>query len=157
LPSSSFLEKKDEKNFSGPDKARLFFEMSFDYPTKRKVYKAVYDYFLLVKNDDYDNYMHELMVSDIKNIRKDVIMIPAFDDSFSSTSKSMYQISLKEQTFWQELLMPFNDNRHCHLSVENNKIFAELVDTWINGEPVDIDVDKFVDPVREKFYYMDLP
>lgn len=103
------------------------------------VYTAVRDYFLYVQNAEYDSYVHNLMVDEIKRKRPDTILIPSFKDSFNGVSVSMRDIQAKEDdmNYVQE------DSRHCHMSEANNKIFAAKVQEWLAGNPVNINLDDF--------------
>ena len=38
------------------------------------------------------------------------------------------------------------------MTAENNAIFADKVEEWINGAPVYINVDDFVAPANKEFY-----
>lgn len=104
------------------------------------VYNAVKDYFLYVQNSQFDNYIHNLMVEEIKRKRPDVILIPSFKDSFKGVTVSIRDIQEKEDgmTYIQE------DYRHCHISEVNNKIFASKVEEWLEGSYVDIDINNFI-------------
>jgi hypothetical protein len=103
------------------------------------VYNAVKDYFLYVQNAEYDSYVHNLMVEEIKRKRPDTILIPSFKDSFNGVTNSMRDVQEKEDgmNYVQE------DSRHCHMSETNNKIFASKVEEWLAGIPVSINLDDY--------------
>jgi len=104
------------------------------------VYNAVKDYFLYVQNSQFDSYVHNLMVEEIKRKRPDAILIPSFRDSFNGVTVSMRDIQQKEDgmNYIQE------DKRHCHMSENNNKIFAAKVEEWLHGKLVSIELDDFI-------------
>jgi hypothetical protein len=103
------------------------------------VFNAVKDYFLYVQNSQFDSYVHNLMVEEIKRKRPDVILIPSFKDSFNDVAMSVRDIQEKEDgmNYVQE------DRRHCHMSEINNKTFASKVEKWLAGSPVDINLDDY--------------
>jgi len=103
------------------------------------VYNAVKDYFLYVQNSQFDSYVHNLMVEEIKRKRPDVILIPSFKDSFNGVSVSMRDIQEKEDG----MIYVQEDTRHCHMSESNNKMFASKVEDWLAGNPVRIDIDDY--------------
>ena len=115
------------------------------------VYKAVKDYFLHVQNTQFDNYVHNLMVEEIKRKRPDVILIPSFIDSFNNVTASIRDIQAKEDKAWGVEYVQ-EDTRHCHMTEENNKIFASKVEKWLDGEQVNIDINDYVTPPNKEFY-----
>ncbi len=119
-------------------------------------YNTAKQYFLLLQDFDYETYIHNLMVEDILKKVPGVILIPAFSNSMSSfNGSSMYDITLKETVAWGETessLKKYNDVRNCHMTAENNAIFADKVEQWINGADAYINVDDFCSPTNKEFY-----
>jgi hypothetical protein len=68
----------------------------------------------------------------------------------------MLYIYAKENTAWnlagETVIEEYNDIRNCHMTTENNVIFADKADKWINGEPVHINLDDFVTTTNKDFY-----
>jgi hypothetical protein len=114
-------------------------------------------YFTYLQNVPYDNYVHNLMLNDIRNLRQDVILIPGFLNSFPNISGcSMHYICAKEHTAWNldwsAAILDFEDIRNCHMTIENNAIFATKAKEWLNGKPVHINLDDFVTTTNKDFY-----
>lgn len=116
-----------------------------------KTLHAVCDYYLYVQNYNFEKYVHRLMTEQIKRTRPDTVLIPAgdkLDDIF--VGASMCDIETKENNAWGgERVI---DTRHCHMTAENNAIFAIKVEEWLNGKPVQINLDDFVTPMNREFY-----
>ena len=151
---------------AGKDKLNKFFTGLYDFKlvvptsnfTNEVIKEAVKQYFIYLQNQVYDRYVHSLMVADIKTIRPNIILIPSFgSSSFVFTGASMYDITLKENTAWgfadpAIIAEKYRDRRNCHMTAENNVIFAGEVEKWINGEPVHINLDDFVITTNKDFY-----
>ena len=120
-----------------------------------KVIDAAIGFFLHVQNDKYEKFIHNLMIEEVKRVRPDAIIIDAFGSP--PAFDSMYQIQLKEERAWNysPLVASFSDRRNCHMTVENNAIFAEKVEEWLHGAPVKINLDDFVTPMNKEFYLKD--
>lgn len=122
----------------------------------KKAFQAVKQYYFFIHDLDNDCYLQSLMIDDIKKKRPDTIIIPAFNTSFGMEKKinSMNDIMCKENDHWridESNIKYFSrehylDTRHCHLTFENNCIFAEKVLQWLNGTPFSINLDDFVTP-----------
>jgi len=130
---------------------------------KLKIYEAIRDYFYYVKNNEFDNYVHKLMFDDITRTRSDAIVIPALlmSDPYISSPEndnSVSRINAKETAAWgiTDLVArnhrDFIDIRNSHMTIENNEIFANKAQEWINGKPVIIDLNDFVTPMNKEFY-----
>lgn len=85
----------------------------------RKIAKAVYNYYIHVENSEYDHYVHELMIDDIKRIRPDGIFIDGMKD--------LNQVHHKENAHYNKIdnIEKYTDLRNCHLTETNNYILAE--------------------------------
>jgi len=125
-----------------------------------QVFKAVVGYFLYLKNTKFDQYVHNLMIDNILSIRSDIILVPTSTNSiwFYKGKNVMMDIWEKENIAWDWKPAGagfFNeDTRHCHMTAENNKIFFEDVIKWLDGSPVNIDVENYIQPrVEDKDLY----
>jgi hypothetical protein len=116
-----------------------------------KTLDAAIGYFEYIQNVNYDKLVHNLMLEEVKRVRPDAIVLEAFG---SPDFDSMFQIQLKEEIAWNysPIVSSFNDRRNCHMTVENNAIFAEKVEEWLHGAPVKINLDDFVTPMNKEFY-----
>jgi hypothetical protein len=125
---------------------------------ERSYLEAGNQYFTYLQDDTYDRYIHNLMLKDVKELKPDIILIPAFLNSwFNVNGFGMNNISSKENTAWnltwkKIIEEKYIDLRNCHMSIENNAIFAEKAEQWINGEPVYIDLNDFVTTTDKDFY-----
>jgi hypothetical protein len=127
--------------------------------SKKLAYEAAYQYFLYLKDFDYDNYIHSLMLDDVKSCiaKNNFIIIPAFNNSLhNGNHSSMCQIFEKENTHWnidnETINRNYYDFRNCHMTAENNEIFATKAEEWIAGKPVHINLDDFVTTTNKDFY-----
>ena len=124
---------------------------------EQMVWEASNHYFTCLQDDEYDMYIHNLMLDEIKRIRPDIILIPAFQNSwYNIQGGSMLYICHKENTAWNldltTVVIQYQDNRNSHITAENNAIFATKAEKWINGEPVHINLDDFVTTTDKDFY-----
>lgn len=134
-----------------------------DFALIKKAFHAAQNYYYFIQRQENEIYLHKLMIEDIKKIRSDIIFIPAFATSFGNYENitSMWQIMEKEDAHWRTdpanhkyFADNYSDLRHCHLTEENNFIFAEKVFQWLNGNSVVINLDDFVcpkDPITRYF------
>jgi hypothetical protein len=122
--------------------------------TKLKIYRSAADYLAYIQDDVYERYIHWLMVRDILTIRPDAILIPTVSDSLENYHGDvMVDITIKEDiAFNYTPNIYHNDIRNCHMTKENNEIFAGKVEEWLNGNPVYIDINDFVAPNNTEFY-----
>jgi hypothetical protein len=124
---------------------------------EKLVWEAANQYFTCLQDDDYDRYIHNLMLDNITKIRPDIILIPAFQNSWYNINSNFVQdIYYKENTAWDfdstTVITQYRDNRNCHMTAENNEIFATKAEQWINGKPVHINLDDFVTTTNKDFY-----
>jgi hypothetical protein len=148
-----------------------FNELSINYIKKTnpnnitgmKQLEAVRDYFLYICNWEKDYYINQLILDDIKKIRPDIILIPAFQVSWSSPSHPisyLNQISDMEIKHWNlsqddvSSATGYVDCRKCHMSERNNQILFEKSLKWLKGDPVEFDLSDFEKPTepREKYF-----
>jgi len=124
---------------------------------ERLVWEAANQYYSCLQDDDYERYIHNLMLTEIKTIRPDIVLIPAFLNSWYNVSGgTMIYIYHKENTAWNfdstTVVTQYTDNRNCHMTAENNAIFANKVEKWLDGELVYIDLNDFVTTTDKDFY-----
>lgn len=126
---------------------------------ERKIIKAVKNYYLYLHNPEYDNTLHNLWLEDIKIKFPSVVMIPAFEPSIPNLeSDALINIVQKEQKYFDLTdMIPANSNfydaRKCHLCEENNLILGKKILEFLNGSPVKLNVNDFVNPSKNKDYY----
>lgn len=132
----------------------------------KKHIDAVENYFLYVKNDEYDEYIQNLLIKKLKNLKSDIIFIPCFSKSIDPlTTTPLCEIGYKElhhffgdiplQRIYKDLATDnLTDARKCHMTEENNYIlYNEYILKFLEGSPVKIDIDKFQIPTKSLNYY----
>jgi hypothetical protein len=123
---------------------------------KKLAYEAAAQYFLYLQDNVYDNYIHELMLKDIVRSKEDIIFVPAFKNSWHGSNFSMHQIYLKENEYWNidddTIRNEYTDIRNCHMTAENNELFAIEAEKWLDGKPVHINLDDSVTTTNKDFY-----
>ena len=107
-----------------------------------KKMQSIMDYFLYVLNFDEEEFKIKLYMDYVKRTRPDALIISAH---------SMADIASMEMNHWgkkfDELMSQgYKEVRKCHLSTENNIIFADLINNWINSGIFTLDKDIFVKP-----------
>jgi hypothetical protein len=119
------------------------------------VFKAAEQYYLNLANRDFDIFVHGQIIKEIIRLcrkrEKKLIMIPAFDTTITRRSAfqcSLFDVSSKELTTQfgkknQGYVMEKN-TRSNHMSVENNIVFAGIVDKLLRNEVFSIGLDNFV-------------
>jgi hypothetical protein len=126
---------------------------------------AIRDYFLYILDWEKDKEMNQLMLDDIKRIRPDTILVPAFQASWTTLPQPISwldQISDMEMKHYNITHDDLNkkdghaDCRKCHMSERNNQILYEKSLKWLKGHPVEFDISEFEKPnePREKYFTM---
>jgi len=125
-------------------------------PFQKLAWKAAKQYYSYLQDTTYDNYVHNLMLKDIKENIPNIILVPAFLDSWTNADSAMVQITLKENASWNlkwgYIIKNLKDIRNCHMTAESHEVFAMNVEKWLNGEPVYINLDDFVITTNKDFY-----
>lgn len=125
----------------------------------QRYYNAAKEYFMYLQDNQYDSYIHSLMVRDAIQKVPNLIVIPAFPNSdVPGINISMHHIYIKECEGWGETehtAKEYRDIRNCHMTKENNVIFAKKVEEWISGSPVYINVDDFESNPDNKSDYLE--
>jgi hypothetical protein len=99
------------------------------------------------------------MLDDIKYKFPKIILISGFPSSVPwLRTGSMVSIAQKEQKFFNlGDGMPndpnFYDARKCHMCEENNEIFGKKVIEFLDGAPVKLNIDNFVNPTKDINHY----
>jgi hypothetical protein len=128
-------------------------------PARRTKLKAICDYFIHVKNDDYDNVTHKLMIKDILEKHDSVLMLPCFENSGIDGKIPLLKISEFEANFWnfKNTILPNSDteydSRKCHMCEENNLMLGQEVYNWVKTGNYNLTPDKFKTPTKEFSHY----
>jgi hypothetical protein len=137
------------------------------------IMNAVLGYYTYIHNQNQIDICHRLIVDSITGINKNSLIIPCF--AISVPGKLLYRRSLvdisdnelpslkllnqKGYKPWELIndSWTFTDYRKCHLSEENNKILADIIDSnIINKETfLDININDFKQSINSvEFYYL---
>ena len=126
---------------------------------ERKTLTSVYNWIIFGRNEEQEISLHELMIDSVKRMHKDVLIIPCFnfDQSRVESKYSMFDIHhIDIQHYnidWQDSKKiwhrrPLRPNgrelRACHMNDENNIIFANKINKWIDTGTFNLDVNNFV-------------
>lgn len=108
-----------------------------------EIVNAVKSYYMYIENLSERAYFQQCAVRDLRRIRPDGLFF----------ENELWDVSFAEDEFYLKgkNRNDYFDNRHCHLSVENNKRLAELVDEWIKNPSVSFNLDQFILPPTTPF------
>lgn len=115
-------------------------------PEKRPFFKAALDYFKYIQHNGYDDYTHRLMKKDVRCQRPDGLFIDSLDELGAVWSMENAHYGIDCNTVNSE----FRDIRHCHMTPQNNLIFANMTKEWLLGNTFTFSLDKFVTPIEPK-------
>lgn len=132
-------------------------EVCFDYNKKVRL-NAVYSYFKYIKNDNFDNLIHKMLIDRISKKHNEMLMIPSFDRSGILGQLPFASISEFEAAFWNLTdVLPHGqdmfDARKCHMCEENNLMVGEEIFNWVKTGKFNLDPNKFKTPTREFEHY----
>jgi hypothetical protein len=156
LKVATWLPLDIEQQFIVPTMVK--FLNKFDLVHYQKLaWEAAKQYYDYLQDINYDDYIHNLMLKDIKETVSNIILVPAFLDSWTNVNSAMVQITSKENKFWglcwEDVIEKYKEDiRNCHMTAENNAIFASKVEEWLNNKPVHIDLNDFVINTKKDFY-----
>jgi hypothetical protein len=122
-----------------------------------RAYQAVKDYYSYIQDDEFDYYIHSLMLNDIKKISNNIIMIPAFKNSYpeKNINMSLYDIYIKENKKFNfsQFSTNLKDTRNCHMTYENNLILGNKIMNCLKTETnLELSIDDFEFPDNADFY-----
>lgn len=133
-------------------------ESCFDFQRKTKL-NAIRDYFIYVKNDEFDNLIHQLLIEDILKKHNSVLMIPCFTSNDIDSKLPLIKISEFEAAFWNftDTILPNTDTvydaRKCHMCEENNLMLGKEIFNWVTTGNFILDPTKFMKPGKEFTHY----
>jgi len=165
LPIPNYDDAFSQHHHNVESVNRLKLRFQYD-PIASKYVEALEDYYTYLQDIEYDKYAQYTLVDHVQRLRPDTILIPCFQDSFRTISgHPMEQIGFNELKYlfnWKNFDHNiFNDfykkglteARKCHMCEENNFIFYQDVLRWLDGDPVYINVNKFVAPSKPVSHY----
>lgn len=119
-------------------------------------YNAVLDYYKYIQDDEYDKYIHRLMIDDLTKICSNIMLIPAFKNSIPGRKRtSLIDIRTKENNAWGfDYFVPdgYFDIRNCHLTKENNSVLAKKIIESIDSNFLNLNINDFQTPMDKEFY-----
>jgi hypothetical protein len=120
-------------------------------PYLKNVANALEGYYKFIMNADADRLFHTLLVKEIKTIRPDALIIPCIyniDKEIWPAHETLYNISNIDVVYYNlnTQTAHLSDKRHCHMSQENNYIFASIIADWVSSGSFNFDINKFVAP-----------
>jgi vacuolar-type H+-ATPase subunit E/Vma4 len=108
------------------------------------------NYLLYIQDAEYECYLQELMIQDVLSMDKNLILIPCYNNNSAlKTAGSLFDVFLKENDAWNYKIHVDNgiDIRNCHMTAENNKIFAGKIIAYIEqGKEIDLNINDFMSP-----------
>ena len=127
--------------------------------------EAIENYFLYVKNDEYDEHVQWLFVEKIKRLKPNTVIVPCFYDSIKTlTTTPLCEvghnelIQLHDGLDLKKIYKKLQDDgrsdaRKCHMSEENNYVFYRLMLKFLQGVPVQINPNIFFRPSKKLDHY----
>ena len=126
---------------------------------RKLILNAILDYFIYVKNDTFDETVHRLLIEDISNKHKDMLMIPCFDRSGIDNQLPLIAISKFESDFWNmEEIIPQTDltkqdARKAHMCEENNLMLGQQIYDWVKTGNYKLVQKNLKTPTKEFTHY----
>ena len=136
----------------------------------KKIIDVLLGYYSYIHNQKYTDICHALMVNSIISINQNSLIIPCFPTSIPGNT-SLVEITdyelfdqvlyLKDKGYrpWKLIdnKWTFADYRKCHLSEENNRILANIIDNSITNKTniLDIKLNDYQKAGKDiEFYYL---
>ncbi len=116
------------------------------------ILKAAEAYSFYLYDAEKEELFHDMLVKKIKEDNPDVIFVDTISNWRTGTRglSCIAKMEIVESGLDAGLFKGFTDNRVCHLSKRNNEILADKMYSWLNGEPVHINVNEFKVPLAEE-------
>jgi len=149
IPTSPYRRTNYDSNWNLGRIERELEKKELDIELREKL-SALSAYFIHVWNES-DQYFHDLMIKDIKNMFPSVLRLrhEQLDQASNNECKKVYGRLLID-IFQAGYL----DARKCHMCEENNLILGKQIQHCLEHNlELTIDIEKFVTPSREFDYY----
>ena len=120
-------------------------------PDGVRALRAARDHLLWAQNALYCQHIHRLMVKELQELRPDALFVPCFPppplpvtehiDYFCGWTPqiqgwqghTLWDVSeLDHHQFDLDLVKITADHRHCHMNEQNNRQFAQEIQTWLS-------------------------
>jgi len=107
----------------------------------KQIHNAAFEYFLHLQRDDFDQFVNQQIVSQIRKCVDDLVVIPCFPSSSSYAGHSLLDISNSEFDPNFSASQDFVELRRNHLTEENHYILADqIVNYFRSKKPVDFEL-----------------
>jgi hypothetical protein len=120
----------------------------------RKILETAVAYFTYIYDINEHRHYSRLMIEEIRRIRPDALIVPTtVDERIPGFEHPCLHeiINEVELTYWGitgDDIESLVELRSCHMSKENNEIFAKKIITWIDtGHWTPLSIDEFVNPL----------
>jgi hypothetical protein len=117
------------------------------------ILEAIIGYYSYVMNKNEQQLINRVYQEMVSYVRPDALVVESF--------KSLYNISQFESSHWKIDISSLFQNgyseiRKCHMSAENNAMFANKIDTWINTGKFNLSEKDYVTPSDpwEKYFLL---
>jgi len=116
-------------------------------PIQKKIKDAIEKYYVYINNkQEHDDYW-ELMIQDVRNTRKDALVLPCFYRSKNETQWPLVNISKIDDAYYNiDIMNRGIDLRANHFNKENSKIFGLNVANWITTGKFRHSIKMYKDP-----------
>ena len=120
--------------------------------SNRPLYQAAKEYFSHLAQPDFDWYVHDQIVKSIDELcakqNKRLILIPAFEQNVpyqNIFTFSLYDVTTEElkATFGDTVYKTEKSTRANHMSQENNRRLAKIVNDLLQGNLSTVNIDSF--------------
>lgn len=136
------------------------------FPEDSARINAAKEYFLWILNRKEQNEYKQLMLDKIKTVRPDALVIQPAESWNSIEHKlipclldiSNIEVEYFGKGSFQELMnQGYSDARPCHLTREDNKMFADKICNWIENQTIPIfSKEDFIPPVDNIEIYFEV-
>lgn len=104
-----------------------------------KVYSAAAEYFLYLQRDDFDKFVHNAIIEEMKRINPNILIIPCFKSCKTYNNMSLVDITNFEFKPGKASTEVF-DLRRNHLTEENHQVLAnQIIKYFTDNTPVNFD------------------
>ncbi len=119
---------------------------------------AAANYFKYIQNTEEDELATITMLSKIKDLRPDLLLVNAFNQNADITKIVNHENSLTNIVEMENNAMNLSlkdfygltDKRPCHITIENNKILGTKMSEWLYNGKVNLLLDDFIKPTNKK-------
>jgi hypothetical protein len=133
------------------------------YFRDKQVLSAAKEYIIHILDLEKERVFNQLMIAQVKRIRPDVFLIPAFQET--GLGPYLNVISSLEDKYWKinnQFIRKNNlaEIRKCHFSKENNHMIFEKIKDLLNGvsSKFTLDANDFRIPAHSwKHYFVNIP